>query len=163
MNRLKKYNNHQFFTKRNKQTILRLVTSSTEEEIDSRFPLQDFLMFQVHSNEPGVAEALIEVESRHLNPNGVAHGAVIYAMIDTAMGKAITSVLEDGFFCASIESSIRYLFAVKPGTKLIAQASVLKFGKRVIQLEGHIKEVGGTNRVVAVASGSFAVFKPTKL
>lgn len=33
---------------------------------------------------------------RHMNPHGVAHGGVVYSLVDYAMGGALTSLLAAG-------------------------------------------------------------------
>lgn len=122
-----------------------------------QFPLRSFLGFDVREVGKGIAEATSEVADHHLNPNGVVHGAVMFALIDTAMGKATMSILGSGEYCASIESSVRYLQSVKSG-RLIARVRVLKAGRRVVQLEGRVT-VDGSDDPVLVASGSFAVIR----
>jgi acyl-CoA thioesterase len=52
------------------------------------FPLKSHLGLEIDHVEPGTAIARVGLDERHLNANGVAHGAVLFAMIDTAMGAA---------------------------------------------------------------------------
>ena len=51
------------------------------------FPLKRFLGMELTGHEPGVGYACIKIGTDHLNPNGVVHGAVLFALVDTAMGK----------------------------------------------------------------------------
>src|SRR3546814_19760801 len=72
----------------------------------------------------------IDIEAaRHFNPQGVAHGGVAYSLADTAMGGALFSTLEDGFWCAPLEIKFNYHVGVREG-RLICEASVLHKGKR---------------------------------
>ena len=119
------------------------------------FPLRSFLDFTIKEESAGVASAVLNIDERHLNPNGVMHGGVIFTLADTAMGKATMSILQEGQICASIEVSIRYLRAVTEG-ELVATASVIKAGKSVVHLESQIA-VEGNQRLVAIVHGSFAV------
>ena len=125
----------------------------------SVFPLRTFLDFTIQEVSEGVAVAALDIDDRHLNPNGVIHGGVIFTLADTAMGKATMSVLREGQICASIELSVRYLRPINKG-KLIATASVIKAGKSVVHLESRV--VGGDDeKLIAIVNGSFAVINST--
>lgn len=104
--------------------------------------------------EPGRVVASGRAEPRHLNPHGVVHGAVLFLLVDTAMGGATMSVLEEGQICASIEVHLRFLRPVAPGV-LRAETSVVHRGRRVVQLESRVLDA--EERLVATATGSFAV------
>jgi len=97
------------------------------------------------------------VDDRHLNPNGIVHGGVVFTLADTAMGWATLAVLDDGQICASIEVSVRYLRPI-PGGRLVATASVLRAGRRIVHLECSVT-VDDDDRPVAVLQGSFAVLE----
>ena len=121
------------------------------------FPLQSFLDFDVRDGPDGAVVAFLEVDDRHLNPNGIVHGGVVFTLADTAMGWATLAVLDDGQICASIEVSVRYLLPI-PGGRLVATASVLRAGRRIVHLECSVT-VDGDDRPVAVLQGSFAVLE----
>jgi acyl-CoA thioesterase len=121
------------------------------------FPLQSFLDFDIRDGPDGAVVAFLEVDDRHLNPNGIVHGGVVFTLADTAMGRATLAVLGDGQICASIEVSVRYLRPI-PGGRLVATASVLRAGRRIVHLECGIT-VDGDDRPVAVLQGSFAVLE----
>lgn len=121
------------------------------------FPLQSFLDFDIRDGPDGAVVAFLEVDDRHLNPNGIVHGGVVFTLADTAMGRATMAVLGDGQICASIEVSVRYLRPI-PGGRLVATASVLRAGRRIVHLECSIT-VDGDDRPVAVLQGSFAVLE----
>jgi acyl-CoA thioesterase len=118
------------------------------------FPLQTHLGMTVGSPEPGVGVAELTVTPALHNPNGVVHGAVLFAMADTSMGAAAMSVLAEGSACASIEVQLRFLRAVAAG-RLLARTEVVHAGRRVVQLTSRI--TGEDGGLVALASGSFAV------
>ena len=121
------------------------------------FPLQSFLDFDIRDGPDGAVVAFLEVDDRHLNPNGIVHGGVVFSLADTAMGRATMAVLSDGQICASIEVSVRYLRPI-PGGRLVATASVLRAGRRIVHLECSVT-VDGDDRPVAVLQGSFAVLE----
>jgi len=103
---------------------------------------------------PGEAWATVDVGPEHLNPNGVVHGAVLFAMVDTAMGRATMSVLDAGRFCASVEVQLRFIRPASAGV-LRAEVIVVKRGTAIVHLEGRVHDDSG--RLVATAAGTFAV------
>jgi acyl-CoA thioesterase len=120
---------------------------------DHPFWLKEQLGFAIE-REAGRAVAVLDCDDRHLNPHGAVHGAIIFALIDTAMGAATMDALDDRSWCATIEIHTRFLEAVFGG-HLRAEATVLKAGRRVVHLGATVTD--GDGRPVATASGSFAV------
>jgi acyl-CoA thioesterase len=97
----------------------------------------------------------IDVNSRqHFNPNGAAHGGVAYSLADTAMGGALTSVLDADQWCATLEIKFNYHVRVGEG-RLICEAAVLHRGKRVANIDAKLYQDG---RLVSSANGNFAIF-----
>lgn len=119
------------------------------------FPLRSFLGMRVGGEVAGRADAQVEVGDHHLNPNGVVHGAVLFALVDTAMGKAATSVLDEGQYATSVDLQLRFIRPALSGA-LVADVEVLKRGRHVIHLEGRI--VDGDQRLIATAAGTFTTF-----
>jgi acyl-CoA thioesterase len=105
---------------------------------------------------PGRGAARLSVGPEHLNPNGVVHGAVLFAMVDTAMGAAVVSILEEGKICASVDVHLRFIRPVARGT-LDVEARVVHPGRRMVQLEATAHDDEG--HLVATASGAFVVLE----
>lgn len=118
------------------------------------FPLQKFLGMELTSNEPGTGIAHLTLGEQHANPNGVAHGAVIFALVDTAMGKATMSVIDEGLYCASVELSLRFIRPAAEG-ELTTVATVVKRGKTMVHLEARVH--GTDERLIATSAGTFAI------
>jgi acyl-CoA thioesterase len=117
------------------------------------FPLQEHLGFLIERGQ-GQATARLDLDERHMNPNGVSHGAVAFTMMDTAMGAAVMSVIDEGCYCATIEIHTRFIRAVPSGS-LAATATVLHAGRRIVHLQARTTD--GEGRLIATATGSFAV------
>jgi acyl-CoA thioesterase len=98
------------------------------------FPLQTHLGMTLASRGAGSASARLDVKDELRNPNGVLHGAALFALVDTSMGAATMSVLPAGHVCASIEVQLRFLTPVRTG-RVVAEASVLRQGARIVHLE----------------------------
>jgi acyl-CoA thioesterase len=97
------------------------------------------------------------VRPEHLNPHGVVHGGVIYSLVDYAMGGALTSRLDAGERCATLEIKINYLAVVSQGS-LSAEAWVVARSNRVGVLEALVH--GDGERLIALATGSFYIQPP---
>jgi uncharacterized protein (TIGR00369 family) len=124
-------------------------------ETFGEFPLRHFLGMELSGDEPGVGLAQVVIGPEHLNPNGVVHGAVLFALVDTAMGKSTMSVIDEpDRYCASIEVSLRFIRPAVDG-RVTATATVVKRGRSVVHLESRVIEDDG--RLVATAAGTFAI------
>lgn len=118
------------------------------------FPLKGHLGLEIDRVESGTAIARVGLDDRHLNPNGVAHGAVLFALVDTAMGAATMSMLDEGRFCATVDIRLNFIRPAATGT-LTAHTSVIKKGKAIVHLESRVTD--DTDRLIATAAGTFAI------
>ncbi len=101
----------------------------------------------------------IEVDRhRHFNPQGAAHGGVAYSLADSAMGGALTSVIDPDQWCATLEIKFNYHVRVGEG-RLTCEAQVLHRGKRVANIEARVYQDG---RLVSSANGNFSIFPAPK-
>jgi acyl-CoA thioesterase len=116
-------------------------------------PFADLIGLTVEQQADGKSRLLLPVDGRHLNPHGVVHGAVIYAMADTGMGAALYSVLDAGYACATIDISISYFRPVLDG-QLLCQTVLENKGRSVAHLTARITQ---NDKLVAQASGNFAI------
>ena len=104
---------------------------------------------------PGRVRCRLETTEAHQNIQGVVHGSVTMALLDTAMGHALTGILVSGEFCGTTQFSLQYLRAVKPGERLVADGLVTHRGRRIAYLEGTCRREDG--EVVARAQGTWYV------
>ena len=128
--------------------------AATDPANETTFPLKDLLGFDIEHGE-GTAVCRLVVVDQHLNPHGTLHGAVPYAMVDTAMGAATMSLVDEDQLCATIEIDARYL-APCFGGPITATATVRKPGRRIVHLDATVVDSEG--KEIVAASGSFAVF-----
>jgi acyl-CoA thioesterase len=95
----------------------------------------------------------LTVRPEHMNPHGIVHGGVVYTLVDFAMGGALTSVLEPGERCATVEVKINYLAPAVSGD-LRAEACLVSRSRRLAVLEARVYAEA---RLLALATGSFYV------
>ena len=105
---------------------------------------------------PGQSRCKVTVTDKHLNPNRVVHGAVIFALADIGMGSAVHLTLAEGEICATVEIKINYFKPVREG-ELICTTTMVNRGKTLANLDSSI-HCGDV--LVAKANGTYAIFRP---
>jgi uncharacterized protein (TIGR00369 family) len=118
------------------------------------------LGFVPRASAPGSATWEYQVKPEHFNPNGVLHGGVVMALLDTAMGHAVAElVAAEGAFNAVAEMSVRFLEPIRAG-KISARAEVRKCGKRLAVVEAEATDEQGLT--LAIATATHAILKRKK-
>jgi len=129
---------------------------SVNDHTELDFPFQTLLGFSIEHGD-GEAWSRIEIIDDHRNPNRVAHGAIPFALMDTAMGGAVMSQVDEGCFCATIEIQTRFHRPASDGL-LTAHARIIAPGRRVVQLSAETRDQ--QDQLIASATGSFAIIRP---
>jgi uncharacterized protein (TIGR00369 family) len=95
------------------------------------------------------------VDPAHFNTNGVLHGGVLMALLDTAMGHAVADlVAPDGRFNAAAQFNIHFFVPIRGGL-VRARAEVKKIGKRLAVVEGEATDDNG--RVLGLATATHSL------
>jgi uncharacterized protein (TIGR00369 family) len=115
----------------------------------------EHLGMRVEAVRPGEERACLDVTEAHQNIQGVIHGSVTTALLDTAMGHAMTSLLAPGEFCSTTQLSVQFLRACRPGDRLTAVGRVTRRGRRIGYVEGECSNQAGDE--VARAHGTWYV------
>ncbi len=117
-------------------------------------PFADLIGLEVTSRGEGACTTELAIDDKHRNPHGVVHGAVIYALADTGMGGALTSMLEAGKICSTIEIKINYF---RPGTsgRLACRTRVINRGTNTAAMESDVFD--GAERLLARAVGTYMI------
>ena len=116
-------------------------------------PFANLIGLEVAEMGEGSSTATLDAQERHLNPYGYVHGAVAYALVDTSMGGALSSMAQEGESFATLEIKISYLRPATMG-QLRCETRVLHKSRRFSMLESQVKQ---GEDVVATASGTFAI------
>jgi acyl-CoA thioesterase len=106
------------------------------------------------SLDTGRAVFAVKLRPEHLNPHGVVHGGVVYTLADTTMGAALTTRLDAGERCLTLEIKINYVAPALEGT-LACEAVVVDRGRRIGVLEARVRNEA--EKLVALATGSFYI------
>lgn len=121
------------------------------------FPLAELLHLEVTDIGEGRAHGTVDIGPDAHNPNGVAHGAVLFALADTLMGAAALSVLRPGQRCATVEAQIRFHRPVRDG-RVHGVAEVVDAGRRIVHLSARMTTEEGM--LVATATSTYTVLDP---
>jgi uncharacterized protein (TIGR00369 family) len=99
----------------------------------------------------GRAELALDLGDHLLNKRGVAHGGVIAALLDSALGMAVVSAIPPEWWCATTSLSLQFLRGARSGP-VTAHGRVVRVGRRVAFAAGEIEDGDG---VLATAHGTW--------
>lgn len=122
-------------------------------EFNPPHPFGDHIGLRFTDKAAGRSRCEIDVGADHLNPHGVVHGAVFFAMADTSMGAALYPLLGADESCATVELKVSFFRPVSSGT-VVCESTVVHRGRTLAHLESRLHLAGA---LVASASGTFAV------
>ncbi len=107
-------------------------------------PLLHTLDFKVEGVTEGEAIFSFLPQEFHYNPIGTVHGGVITAMLDSAMGCSLHSLLEAGAGYTTLEIKVNFLKAITIKTgKLRAIGKVIHAGSRTALTEAQLTDEAG--------------------
>jgi 5-carboxymethyl-2-hydroxymuconate isomerase len=115
-------------------------------------PFNTYLGAEIVRREAGEAQVVLDLGPHHLNRRGVAHGGVIAALLDSALGAAVVSSIPAAWWCATTSLSTQFLDGVGTG-RLVAIGRVLRRGARIAFAAGEVRDASG--RVIAQAQGTW--------
>jgi uncharacterized protein (TIGR00369 family) len=121
----------------------------------SEFHFVQLLDFEIDREVPDGPAVAVTVAQKHRNSNGVVHGSVVHALLDSVMGMQCYRAAGRRPVATS-EISVHFLRPIFDG-RLEARARVLKAGKRMLIVEGEVKREG---EVMAVGQATFVRVGP---
>lgn len=96
---------------------------------------------------PGYARLSLEIERRHANYDGGAHGGVIASLIDSAVGLALRATyrVEDPDVAdhTTVEMNVSFLSPAREGERIVAEAQVLRKGRTLAVGEVEVRGPSG--------------------
>jgi uncharacterized protein (TIGR00369 family) len=122
-------------------------------------PMGVLMNFEMVEAERGRVVITCTPGEEHYNPLGLVHGGLLCTLLDTVIGCATHTTLEQGTGYTSIELKVSYLRPVTLDTgPLTGTGTVTKDGRRVVFAEGTVTDAEGN--LVATASSSLLVLSP---
>jgi uncharacterized protein (TIGR00369 family) len=118
-------------------------------------PMARLIGFRMRVVEPGRIVMELEPHEGLENTIGLLHGATAAALLDTAMGCAISTKLPAGQGSVTLDLKLTYLrpLSVKSGT-IAAEGKLIKLGRQTSYTEGFVRNGAGNLAVHATATFS---------
>lgn len=115
------------------------------------------LGYDVAEAERGRVVVTLVPTSDHLNPAGTVHGGLTATLLDSCMGLAVQSMLDQGFGQTTLEFKISLVRPITPETgEIRAEGKVLSCGRRVGTAEGRVIDDRG--RLLAHGTTTCLIF-----
>lgn len=105
-----------------------------KDSSDSISPLMQWMNPTLISAEEGRLEFSHTIRKEMTNPLHILHGGVTAAIVDDAMGAAVYS-LNNSHAYTTVNLNVDYFAPAKEGDVVIAQASVIKKGRQIMNAE----------------------------
>jgi uncharacterized protein (TIGR00369 family) len=118
-------------------------------------PLARLIGFRISVVEPQRIVMELDPDESLENTIGLLHGATAAALLDTAMGCAISTMLPVGQTSVTLDLKLTYLrpLSVRSGT-ISAEGRVVKLGRQTSYAEGFVRDGAGNLAVHATATFS---------
>jgi uncharacterized protein (TIGR00369 family) len=123
-------------------------------------PMARLIGFWLRIAEPGRIVMELEPHESLENTIGLLHGATAAALLDTAMGCAISTMLPAGQGSVTLDLKLTYLrpLSVRSGT-ISAEGKIIKLGRQTSYAEGFVRDGAGNLAVHATATFSMVSLK----
>ena len=107
-------------------------------------PIAELLGFDLVELGEGRASVELDPGERHYNPLGTVHGGIAATLLDSAMGCAVHTTLDEGEAYTTLELKVNYVRAITEATgRVVATGSVIHRGGRVATAEARLTDAGG--------------------
>ncbi len=118
-------------------------------------PMARLIGFEMRVADPGRIVMELDPDESLENTIGLLHGATAAALLDTAMGCAISTMLPMGQTSVTLDLKLTYLrpLSVKSGP-ISAEGKVVKLGRQTSYVEGFVRNAAGNLAVHATATFS---------
>jgi acyl-CoA thioesterase len=102
----------------------------------------------------GRAEIQLRVERRVTQSAGFAHGGVAAALIDSAVGLALCTMLDPEELITTVELHVSYIAPAEPGV-LKSRGKIVHKGKRVAVGDAEVRDERG--RLISRGSATYMI------
>lgn len=115
-------------------------------------PFSQLIGMKLVDLERGRAVISIEMRDDLKQPNGILHGGVTAALIDTAMAFAVRTHLDPTEPTATIDLTVHYLRPHSSGT-VTCKANVIRAGRRIFTVSADV--LNETGKLIATAVSTY--------
>lgn len=124
---------------------------------NERVPFHRFLGLELVSLRPGRAVVRLPYRPEFIGDitRPALHGGVLSALLDTACGAAVFSLVGQRDRISTLDKRVDYLLPA-PKKTLIAEAEVIRIGNRVAVSRGKVR-VAGSRKSLADGTAAFSI------
>ena len=109
-----------------------------------RAPVAELVGFELIELGEGRASFRMDPAERHYNPLGTVHGGIAAMLLDSAMGVAVHTTLDEGQTYTTLELKVNYVRAMTQDTgPVVATGSVIHRGGRVATADARLTDADG--------------------
>lgn len=120
-------------------------------------PISAVLDFRLTQVEAGFVVFTGQPRRRHYNPIGTVHGGWTATLLDSCMGCAVHTTLDQGEAYTTLEIKVNYVKAVTDATGPVrAEGRITSRGRRIATAEGRLVDAKGT--VLALGTTTCMIF-----
>lgn len=116
-------------------------------------PFLSHLQAEPVSVEKGRATWRLPIAEQHLRTHGILHGGVVATMLDTAMGRAVSTLCRDDQSCVTAQLNVNFIRPSWSGETLTITGEVQHSGRQTAVTRGEIRTAAGV--LVATGTGTF--------
>jgi uncharacterized protein (TIGR00369 family) len=121
-------------------------------------PIQSTLGFDLIDVREGAARFRLSPGEHLYNPMNAVHGGVACVLLDSAMGSAAMTTLDEKTAYTTVDLTVHLTRAIQASTgPITAEGRVLHRGQRVVVTEGRLTDEQG--RLLAHATGTCLLFE----
>jgi uncharacterized protein (TIGR00369 family) len=139
-------------------TLAKSALQTISETTEQAGPFAQLVGMTFEEMAGGRCIASLQVKQHLLNPHGIAHGGVTFALADSACGGAALSAVGEPRILTQ-DMQIRYHGPARPGT-ITASAEVIHHGQRTITVQGKVKQ---NAILIASVTATFAILTPAEM
>jgi len=111
----------------------------------------------------GIVEYSLIIKKEHLATPNAAHGGVIAALIDGALGVAgLSAVYKDNKVVSTVEYKTNFLSPSLLNDHLLAKAKVEQKGNRILIVSCDVICINRENKLIAKSLGTFNAYDASK-
>lgn len=136
----------------------RLATLQTligQELNNTPSPAGSWLNLRLDHIERGKAKVSMLIRPEMCNPYGNIHGGMMSLVIDEVIGFAVLSMDAPNHY-TSINLNVDFLYAIKGGERLSAEAEVVRMGKKIMHVDVRVYNAE-TRDLLAKAASNLSV------
>lgn len=126
-----------------------------KQEMKQEMGYTEYLKFKdIGLDQKGNYLLELELEPIHLSRANLAHGGLVFSLLDSALGRAVLCEVPNGYASPTLEMKINYFRPVASG-KITAKGRIVNSSRQTRYAEGEVTDESG--RLIACASGTFFI------